>query len=195
MNKVKNFAEELVYWYLRFNGFFPLANFVLHREGLCAGSQSADADLIAIRPKFVYEEIGVDHKDPMLFKHFSMKTNIGLMCEVKSGNYVSREDIHLGRKERISYCLKRIGFFSNKKLQEHSKTLESHPIAKGDFHQVGKLLVTKREMHVPGFICLSLDHIEKFIMERISLFSREKDGAKLHFDSDMLQYMIWKHNM
>ena len=27
-----NFAEELVYWYLRLNGFFPITNFVLHRD-------------------------------------------------------------------------------------------------------------------------------------------------------------------
>ena len=25
-----NFAEQLVYWYLRLNGFFPITNFVLH---------------------------------------------------------------------------------------------------------------------------------------------------------------------
>ena len=26
-----NFAEQLVYWYLRLNGYFPITNFVLHQ--------------------------------------------------------------------------------------------------------------------------------------------------------------------
>ncbi|WP_231968934.1 hypothetical protein [Thermoanaerobacterium sp. RBIITD] len=42
---MNNFAEELTYWYLRFNGFFLLQNFVLHnlREGEQRGT--ADSDL------------------------------------------------------------------------------------------------------------------------------------------------------
>jgi hypothetical protein len=27
-----NSSEELAYWYLRLNGFFPLTNFVIHRH-------------------------------------------------------------------------------------------------------------------------------------------------------------------
>lgn len=189
---MKNFAEELVYWYLRFNGFFPLTNFVLHRRGLLDDHQSADADLLAVRPKFVSEEVGGHHYDMNLFRHFSPQTNIGLMCEVKSGNYVNGERIHLQREDRISYCLKRIGFFSENKIRQHTETLKSQHVSKGKFHEVGKLLVTKRQMNIPGFICLSMGHVEAFIMERIELFPCAKNGDKLHFDSDMLQYMIWK---
>lgn len=192
---MKNFAEELVYWYLRFNGFFPLTNFVLHRQGLASNQQSADADLLAIRPKYVSEEIGGQHHDDHLFRHFSSSTNIGLMCEVKSGNHPNLENIYLEREERISYCLQRIGFFSESKVRQHAQVLKSYQVSKGQFHEVGKLLVTKRESDIPGFICLTLDHIEAFIMERINLFPREKNGARLHFDSDMLQYMIWKNGI
>ncbi|WP_046216247.1 hypothetical protein [Paenibacillus wulumuqiensis] len=192
---MKNFAEELVYWYLRFNGFFPLTNFVLHRQGLSDSNQSADADLLAIRPKFVTEEVGRQHYDAALFRHFNSNTNIGLMCEVKSGNRVSLEKIHLKREDRIAYCLKRIGFFSENKVRVHTEYLKSQCVSQGQFHEVGKVLVTKSEMNIPGFICLSLDHIEAFIVERIRLFPSEKEGAKLHFDSDMLQYIIWKHGI
>jgi hypothetical protein len=192
---MKNFAEELVYWYLRFNGFFPLTNFVLHRQGLLDDHQSADADLLAVRPKFVSEEVGGEHRDEYLFRHFSSQTNIGLICEVKSGNNVNWEKLHLKREDRISYCLRRIGFFSENKVRYHTEILKSHKVSKGQFHEVGKLLVTKRDMNIPGFICLSMGHVEAFILERIHLHSSEKDGAKLHFDSDMLQYMIWKNSV
>ncbi|WP_310551311.1 hypothetical protein [Paenibacillus glufosinatiresistens] len=189
---MKNFAEELVYWYLRFNGFFPLTNFVLHRQGLQDGHQNADADLVAIRPKFVAEEVGNGHRDEYLFGHFSPNTNIGLICEVKSASRLNLEKVHMRREDRIQYCLRRIGFFSETKVRLHAEELRTRSVSKGQFHEVGKLLVTKRENAVPGFICLSMNHVEAFIMDRIRYFSREKEGAKLYFDSDMLQYMIWK---
>ncbi|KOY14209.1 hypothetical protein [Paenibacillus xylanivorans] len=192
---MKNFAEELVYWYLRFNGFYPLTNFVLHRQGLRDNHQSADADLLAVRPKFVSEDVGGEHRDEEIFRHFSPLTNIGLICEVKSGNQVNWERLYLQREDRISYCLRRIGFFSENKVRHHTEILKSHQVSKGQFHEVGKLLVTKRQMNIPGFICLSMDHVEAFIMKRIDLFPHEKGGAKLHFDSDMIQYMIWKRGI
>lgn len=52
-----NFGETLAYWYLRLNGFFPLSNFVLHRDEETI-EHSADADLLAVRFPFVYEAVG-----------------------------------------------------------------------------------------------------------------------------------------
>lgn len=186
---MKNFAEELVYWYLRFNGFFPLTNFVLHRQDLIS-SQSADTDLLGVRPKFVSEEIGGQHIDPMLFMHFRNNMNIGLICEVKSGE--DHRTIKLNREDRLRYCLKRIGFFSESKVNMHMKSLLTQKVIHGEYHEVGKLLITERAVNEPGFICLTLKHIETFILERIELYTVEKNGAKHFFESDMLQYMIWK---
>jgi hypothetical protein len=50
-----NFAEQLVYWYLRLNGFFPITNFVLHHG---AEHRTSDADLVAVRFPYVSEDIG-----------------------------------------------------------------------------------------------------------------------------------------
>lgn len=187
---MKNFAEELVYWYLRFNGFFPLTNFVLHRQGLLS-NQSADADLLGVRPKFVSEEIGEDHRDDDLFKHFSDNVNIGVICEVKSGR-IRSSDILMTREDRIKYALKRLGFFSEEKVLMYMERLKNEEVIRGKFHEVGKLLFTDRPFNQPGFICLHLDQVESFVTKRIELFLDEKSGAKHFFDSDMLQYMIWK---
>ncbi len=53
---MRNFGEELAYWYLRLNGFFLIDDFVLHSEDL-KSSQSADADVIGIRNPFTVEKI------------------------------------------------------------------------------------------------------------------------------------------
>ncbi|MDV6376422.1 hypothetical protein [Deinococcus arenicola] len=78
-----NYAEKLAYWYLRLNGFFPLANFVLHNEGERRGS---DSDVLAIRMPHTDERIGgvsVVH-DALLEKlNCDFRTSqIGLICEV-----------------------------------------------------------------------------------------------------------------
>jgi hypothetical protein len=187
---LKNFAEELVYWYLRFNGFFPLMNFVLHSSDLVS-SQSADADILGVRPKYAIEKIGEKHLDRRIFDHFEKNKTIGVICEVKSGQVID-SDILINRIDRLEYALKRIGFFSSPKIDKFSKILVSDPVIYGNFHQVGKLLFTHQRVNRPDFICINLIDVENFLLERIELFSREKDSAKLLFDSDMLQYMIWK---
>ncbi|WP_391574349.1 hypothetical protein [Cohnella sp.] len=188
---MKNFAEELTYWYLRFNGFFPLTNFVLHNQGL-SSNQSADADLLAVRPKYVWEEIGGDHLDSKIFDHFSNNINIGVICEVKSGQRISLSDIPITREDRLNYALRRLGFFSEGGAEIHMKKLKSNKVIRGKFHEVGKILITEGACNHPGFICITLDQVEVFITERIRLYESAKGGAKHFFESDMLQYMIWK---
>ncbi len=52
---MRNYGEELAYWYLRLNGFFVLDNFVYHRT---KHNRDGDADLLAIRLPNVKEPIG-----------------------------------------------------------------------------------------------------------------------------------------
>lgn len=39
-----NYGEERAYWYLRLNGFFPLSNFVVHKDEMV--QYRADVDLL-----------------------------------------------------------------------------------------------------------------------------------------------------
>lgn len=41
-----NYGEELAYWYLRFNGFFPISNFVVHRSS--GIKRTSDVDVLAV---------------------------------------------------------------------------------------------------------------------------------------------------
>ena len=60
-----NFGEELTYWYLRLNGFFLIHDYLMHGVINPAGHESvkdsqlesADADLLGVRPLLVQETI------------------------------------------------------------------------------------------------------------------------------------------
>lgn len=78
---MRNYGEELAYWYLRLNGFFTINNFVLHhnREG-----RTSDADILAVRFPYVYEEVGGRDEDwdDQLVGRFNKDKIVGLICEV-----------------------------------------------------------------------------------------------------------------
>lgn len=109
-----NYGEELGYWYLRLNGFFPITNFVLHTlssDDIRERQYNADADLLAIRPPNVYEEIGgkPTRWDSKIVHHAEQSRWIFVYCEVKTGDY----DVgKLFPSERIDYVKKRFGLTS-----------------------------------------------------------------------------------
>lgn len=111
-----NYGETLAYWYLRFNGFFPLRNFVLHplQERMGDHNQTADCDLLAVRFPHVYEEIGgqSDDWDPRLSTWgFSLYEDIiGLIVEVKTSPNaefarIARNSFH---RRRLSQAVQRL---------------------------------------------------------------------------------------
>ncbi len=113
-----NYGETLAYWYLRLNGFFPIINFVLHRDYETI-SHSADCDILAVRHPHVYEEIGGQTGDwDRRFMHWGVDINahpVGLIVEVKSGRdtTVSRENIvKTFSADRLKYAVQRLGFWS-----------------------------------------------------------------------------------
>lgn len=89
-----NFSEQLAYWYLRLNGFFPLSNFVLHHD---AKHRTSDADLLAVRFPYVSEDVGGQARDwdPRFMADWGIDLagrTVGLIVEVKSGGW-DRADI------------------------------------------------------------------------------------------------------
>jgi hypothetical protein len=80
---MNNYGEAWAYWYLRLNGFFPLGNFVVHKDSVVR--HRADVDLLGVRPPHVFEEVGgqQDDWDPAL-KHATRRSPQRLPCTHRS---------------------------------------------------------------------------------------------------------------
>jgi hypothetical protein len=73
-------AEILAAWYMRFNGFFIVRNFIIHDAGLFkqAGGQLSEADFLAIRMPYEHEVIKGDRNDIFVQKHKALAPNSGV---------------------------------------------------------------------------------------------------------------------
>jgi hypothetical protein len=101
-----DYGEELAYWYLRLNGFFPITNFVVHRTEKT--QHRSDIDVLAIRPAHVYEHVGGHGADwdAYLKEQLPFDRMLGILCEVKTGAF---EKDKMFRAEYVRYALPRLG--------------------------------------------------------------------------------------
>jgi hypothetical protein len=197
-----NFGETLAYWYLRFNGFFPLANFVLHRgaEGLL---QSADSDLLAVRFPHTYEAVGgqPDDWDREAFDRWGIDLgdSVALIVEVKTGG--SGQRLREGVRRafsygRLLYATRRLGIIPVEHTHAVADYLTRNAIYRDPDTRitVASLLITSnlpRPRDLPPCLMMPLDHAESFIRARLRDYLDPKREARMFFPSDLLQYLIW----
>jgi hypothetical protein len=181
-----NYAEEYVYWFLRLNGFFPLKNFVLHKNSQL--EHTSDCDLLAVRPPFVYERIGGEPDDwyPLIREYSHPNVTLGVICEVKSGRYAQDE---LFKKDHIEYALGRLGL--TVELEKSAATLRDRASIDLESNcRVLKLLVAQKCPKRQDMICLTLDEIYGFLKQRIEKYPKEKYRDRTFFHSDVFQTII-----
>lgn len=198
-----NFGETLAYWYLRFNGFFPLVNFVLHRD--VPGIRSfADCDILAIRHPHTFEQIGGQEQDwdNARFANWGLDlqhSTIGLIVEVKTGKNTqrSRENIRLSfGVPRLIYSIHRLGFWDEDEAPPIAELLHTRSTYYDGNRNlmVGKLLISTnppRLESIPPCLMVGMREIQDFILGRIESYSQAKEEARLRFPSDLMQYIIW----
>ncbi|KJV07117.1 hypothetical protein [Methylocucumis oryzae] len=183
-----NYAEELAYWYLRLNGFFPISNFVVHKSSLV--SHTSDIDLLAIRPPFVYEEVGGQPQDWDAYLTGKLDFNrlIGVVCEVKSGSF---EDEKLFRSDHLRYTLSRLGLVSPKNIEQALAGLSQSATLEVDGGTlVAKLLASSTEGRDGPYLSRSLSQMEDFLAERVNRYQVRKYGDRMFFPSNMFQLII-----
>jgi hypothetical protein len=193
-----NFGEELAYWYLRLNGFFPLPNFALHRYDK-EHKLYADADLLAVRWPHVYEEIGGQDCDWDSERFDTWGLNLrngvtGLIVEVKTGEYSSKDIATAFHKDRLLYAVRRLGFWNEEGAKTAVEALSSSSTYSASNMTVGKLLiaVTPSDGAPPvAYRSLDLSDVEKFIIERMQKYKDPKWASRFFFPSDLMQYLIW----
>lgn len=199
-----NYAEEVAYWYLRLNGFFPLTRFVLHRNRYAQPRLGpADADLLALRLPAVEERIGGTYVDfdPELRRvvPFDTETDVVLfVVDVKGGDSVGRPEL-VFNQERLSDAVKRAGRLVPKlrpKVVLDTLCKRPHYHDRGAF--VGKLYIAQSLDHPcrDSVSCakdryeMSLVHAVTFIRNRFATYEEKKSDWN-HFPSDLAQFLIW----
>lgn len=187
-----NYGEELAYWYLRLNGFFPITNFVIHKSSNT--EYPSDCDILAIRTPNVYEEIGGRPQDWDSKLSDSLGFNkyiIGIICEVKTGG---NGDIF--KQENIWYAVDRLGFFpyDSEKNSNAKSALRESPICTIDEqYLIAKLLIADRRFPEQGhFLHISLRHVHCFIKQRIRAYMQAKVRERIFFNSALMQELIWE---
>jgi len=183
-----NYGEEYAYWYLRLNGFFCLPNFVIHRFGDVR--DSSDCDILAIRPPHVFEEIGgkPDDWDHKLQEQLYFRRTIGVICEVKTGGYSTKE---LFKPEHVNYCLGRLGFVPRDHVAAVGKDLASRKAVDiAGNYQVCKLLIANGGDPDGVFLFCALESVIKFLRARVAKYGKEKYRDRMFFSSILFQSMI-----
>ena len=195
-----NYAEELSYWYLRLNGFFPLSNFVYHRLPKEDGTAiyNADADILALRPPYYHEEIGKERLNCDGWIEALDGRWIGIMAEVKGSENVTIDKVEAAfARERIEVSVLRLGLFQSEVVGEIIDQLVNQlSTPKEETPLIIKVLFTTSEdnrvINDPRWLTININSADDFIRERINSFLDPKFGGRYFFPSSLFQYLIWK---
>lgn len=183
-----NYGEELGYWYLRLNGFFPVSNFVVHRtEGV---EYRSDVDVLAVRTPYIFEDVGGQHHDwdPFLVEQLEFGKQIGLVCEVKTGQF-ARADLFPSNSMRTS--VGRLGLVPVNRIDELGNALSSAALIRPTESVVlAKLLISPHELNNANFLSRTVGQVEDFILNRVRDYSDEKFASRMFFPSPMFQLLI-----
>jgi hypothetical protein len=189
-----NYGEVLTYWYLRLNGFFPITNFVLHQGE--NRKYSGDCDLLAVRFPYVSEEIGGQNLDwdQDLLKDLGSNVDrpVGLIVEVKTGQFTQADLIKSFSEDTLTYAIKRIGLVEEEEVPSLVAELMNRPkLIKDDFI-LAKLAVlgkSPRDGNENPFIIKDIHKLDKFIRDRIKEYETTKRADRMFFSDPLIQYL------
>jgi hypothetical protein len=185
-----NFAEQLTFWYLRLNGFFPITNFVLHHE---EEHRTSDADLLAVRFPHVSEDIGgtPDDWDERFLDKWDINLTtetIGVMVEVKSGHWNPNRFNNQTPEWRVRDALRRMGMLSQDQVIEATDELCNKPVTRVCGFTSMKLFIGNGRIsgEAPWFH-VELDAVDQFVCKRMSKYYDRKSRDRLFFEGDLIQ--------
>ena len=179
--------QELAYWYLRLNGFFPISNFVVHKsEGV---EHRSDVDVLAIRMPHVFEPVGgqTDDWDSYLCEHLDFALPLAISCEVKTGRFLADT---IFRREQLACAISRTGMVRQDHLSQTLDRLTGNAYAEApSMCVVAKLLVSREETTGP-FLNRTLRQVREFLEQRVKRYDYEKYASRMFFPSALLQNLI-----
>lgn len=184
---MNNYGEAWAYWYLRLNGFFPLGNFVVHKDSVVR--HRADVDLLGVRPPHVFEEVGgqQDDWDPALKHGFDLSQTLAWICEVKTGRF---DEEKLFRPDIVGRAVRRLGLVRSEEADAVVDTLRVTATATSGAVTFAKVLFSAEPRADGSYLNIPEAHIDKFVEGRIRRYPYEKYKARMFFPSDLFQDAI-----
>jgi hypothetical protein len=193
---MKNYGEELVYWYFRLNGFIPMTNFVLHGDDVLKGS---DCDLVAVRFPHVYEKVGGQDNDwdARLLEalgHDGEKTLITFV-QVKTGQGDGDQVAEIAKyfAGHLDYLVKRVGFWPVERAAEIADAFNRNAVLPQGQYVLSKMVVlrTPRRRHNhPAWIDWPFGRAIHFIMNRMLKYAPDKFEDRMHFPDSIIQFLV-----
>lgn len=189
-----NYGEELVYWYLRLNGFFMIQNFVLNRE---EDKSVSNVDVLAVRFPHVHETVGGMEEEwhGVLSSLWEGNWFVGLICEIKTGPNIEIEDV-FRNYYNLERAIARLGFFERRweNFDVHVAKAYKEPITKiDDKYKICKVLFAESIPSKPNnCLTITLDEVEQFIKRRLQRYRENKFRDRMFYKSALFQYMAWQ---
>lgn len=132
--------ELLVRWYLRFNGYLGVENFVVHETVQGGNVQRGETDVLAVRFPYSREDPGFAiQTDPLLLDQQDSLTDF-VVAEVKGRrrdtlNSIWRPPLDSLKVDRVAYLVRWLGPFSDEAVirQVATELQASYRTQHGDF--------------------------------------------------------------
>ena len=197
-----NFGESLAYWYFRLNGFIPLTNFVLHRPDV-PHRHNADSDLLAVRFRHVYEEIGgqTNDWDNERFRRWGLDHFNRTVCvigEIKTGRYDEDDVNRAFDLRRLLYAIRRFGVMASPECDDVGFRLSNKDVVTHGEFSFAKVLVAnsalrrRRTGNVTPHCQIELKDAVEFIRTRMNRYPGHKEPARMFFPGDLIQFFAWE---
>lgn len=196
---MKNYAEELAYWYFRFNGFFVLPNYVTHPVERTNGQGYSDTDIIAIKPVGVRELVGLqtdndycEHLFHAIIERNINKT-VAIICEVKAGS----PPLRVVNDRNIRAQVTRIGIRPRTRLNLNKlrgQNDEKGLIYFDDNLVVYRLICKRDDNHYMendySWGILNINRIVNFMINKRFANYNVKTRGWDHYDSSLIQFLL-----
>jgi len=178
---VEDCFEELTRWYLRFNGYLSIENFIIHEPAPDAETvpQGAEIDTVAVRFPFSREVISAGHEKDVirheLLEPIARDSIECVIAEVKGGNRVrlnsiwrdddDHPDLSL---ERLKYLIRWLGCFPDEEtITSVASRLQRDRRAEDGNYSLRLILFTWRAtpQGLPqGIAVITFEQIMRFIV-------------------------------
>lgn len=183
-------SEQLAYWYLRFNGFLTIPNFVVHPDR--GSNQATDVDILAVRFPYRGENLANPMQDEEYFASIKEKLYIAI-AEVKSTVCDLNRPWTDPKRQNMLRIIRALGAFPEAESNLVSKSLYKHGVYSNQLYYVSFLClgrernpdVTQKYPLVPQILWTD---VLRFIHKRFHEYRRQK---KSHPQWDQVGCDLW----